>query len=181
MNKKGKLIINVLAAAGVTMVLYIALHEFGHLIVMLSAGATIDEFSIIGAHVSAHGGEYTNLSDLWLHANGALFPLISVFIYLTFYRRELNKTFYRVFSFFFSLIPMCSLFAWVFIPFAFINGKAPIGDDVTKFLFNFSQTASPLYVSAVAALLITIGAVLMIRKGVLKNYILEIKEFSKKE
>lgn len=86
-----------------------------------------------------------------------------------------------MFSFFFGLIPICSLLAWVFIPIAFLNNRAPAGDDVTKFLFNFSQTASPLYVSTVAALLITIGAVLMIRKGVLKNYILEIKEFSKKE
>ena len=181
MNKKGKLVFTVLAAAGLMVVLYIELHEFGHLIVMLSAGATIDDFSIIGAHVSAHGGNYTNISDLWLHANGALFPLIIALIYLVFYKRERNKSFYKMFSFFFGLIPICSLLAWVFIPIAFLNNQAPAGDDVTKFLFNFSQTASPLYVSAVAALLITIGAVLMIRKGVLKNYILEIKELSKKE
>ena len=69
MNKKGKLVFTVLAAAGLMVVLYIALHEFGHLIVMLSAGATIDDFSIIRAHVSAHGGEYTNISDLWLNSN----------------------------------------------------------------------------------------------------------------
>ena len=181
MNKKGKLVFTVLAAAGLMVVLYIALHEFGHLIVMLSAGETIDEFSIIGAHVSGHGGEYTNISDLWLHANGALFPMITAFIYLAFYRRELNKTFYRMFSFFIGLFPICSLLAWVFIPFAFINGKAPAGDDVTQFLLNFSQTGSPLVVSVVAALLIGIGVVLLIRKGVLKNYILEIKELSKKE
>ena len=86
-----------------------------------------------------------------------------------------------MFSFFIGLFPICSLLAWVFIPFAFINGKAPAGDDVTQFLLNFSQTGSPLVVSVVAALLIGIGVVLLIRKGVLKNYILEIKELSKKE
>ncbi len=181
MNQKGKLVFIVLAAAGLATVLYIVLHEFGHLIVMLSAGETIDDFSILGAHVSGHGGEYTNISDLWLHANGALFPLIAVFIYLTFYRRELNKTFYRVFSIFNGIIAICPLLAWVFIPFAFINGKAPVGDDVTQFLLNFSQIGSPLIVSVVAALLISIGVALVIRKGVLKNYILVIKELSKNE
>ena len=170
-----------LASVGLVLVLYIAFHEFGHMIVMLSAGATIDDFSILGAHVSAHGGEYTNISDLWLNANGALFPLIRAFIYLIFYRRELNKTFYRVFSFFVGIVPICSLLAWVFIPIAFMNDKAPAGDDVTNFLLNFSQTASPLIVCVVAAFLIGIGVVLMIRKGVLKNYILESKELRKTE
>ena len=33
--------------------LYIFVHELGHLIVMLSAGATIEDFSIFTAHVTA--------------------------------------------------------------------------------------------------------------------------------
>ena len=79
MNKKAKYIFCLLASMGIASVCYIFLHELGHMIVMLSAGAVIDDFSIIGAHVSAHGGEYTNISDLWLHANGAFLPLIIVY------------------------------------------------------------------------------------------------------
>ncbi|MGN0735322.1 MAG: hypothetical protein ACI4LP_05815, partial [Anaerovoracaceae bacterium] len=48
--------------------LYIFLHELGHMIVMLSAGATITSFGILTAHVSAEGGNYSTLSALWLHA-----------------------------------------------------------------------------------------------------------------
>lgn len=181
MNKKLKLILCLLTAMCLVLVFYIAFHELGHMIVMLSAGATIDDFSVIGAHVSAHGGVYTNISDLWLNANGAVLPLIISFIYLAFYKREVNKTFYRVLSFFIGFIPIGSLFAWVFIPFLFLSDKAPVNDDVTKFLFNFSQTNNPLIVSAAAAFLIGIGVVLMTKKGVLKNYIFEINEMRKNE
>ena len=41
MNKNLKKILNVLLAFMVTLVAYIVLHEFGHMIVMLSAGAKI--------------------------------------------------------------------------------------------------------------------------------------------
>ena len=78
-------------------------------------------------------------------------------------------------------MPICTLLVWVFIPIAFMNDHAPVGDDVTKFLLSFSQIGSPLIVSAAAVLLIGIGAALMTGKGVLKNYILEIKGQSKKE
>ena len=64
MDKKIRLIFYLLASAGVSLVCYIFFHESGHLIVMLSAGEIIDDFSIIGAHVSGHGGVYTNVSDL---------------------------------------------------------------------------------------------------------------------
>lgn len=52
MNKKSKLVFCIFASAGLMLVLYIAFHELGHMIVMLSTGETIDDFSIIGAHVS---------------------------------------------------------------------------------------------------------------------------------
>lgn len=49
-------------SAGIAIFLYILLHEFGHMIIMLSVGATITDFSIFTAHVSADGGNYTDLS-----------------------------------------------------------------------------------------------------------------------
>ena len=61
MNIKAKFILCLLSSATLLTVLYILFHELGHMIVMLSAGDTIDDFSIIGAHVSGHGGTYLAL------------------------------------------------------------------------------------------------------------------------
>lgn len=67
------------------------------------------------------------------------------------------------------------MLAWVIIPFAYLQGKAPINDDVTNFLTIFCENYHPLIVSAVAVVLIGIGIVLMIKKRVIHNFIEEIK------
>ncbi len=180
MNKKAHIAICTLVSVMLILVLYILFHELGHLIVMLSAGAIIDDFSMFGAHVSAHGGEYTLVSTLLLHANGAVLPLIISFAYLCFYKKDRESTFYRMFSVFVGVVPITSLFAWVFIPFAYIKGTAPPSDDVTQFLTSFSQIANPLFVSVIALVLIVLGIILFIKKGVLRNYISELQEMKKK-
>lgn len=53
MNKKIKRIGYILLSAGITVFLYILFHESGHTMVMLSVRATITDFSIFTAHVSA--------------------------------------------------------------------------------------------------------------------------------
>lgn len=156
--------------------LYIILHEFGHTIVILSAGGKITEFSILTAHVSSTGGNYTNLSDLWLHVNGALLPVIVSFVYVLFYKKSSTNMFYRMFSYIFSLMPICSLFAWVIIPFVYMQGNAPAGEDVTKFLYNFSHDFHPLLVSAAAVLIISAGIILIMKKDIFKNFISEMKK-----
>jgi len=176
MENKLKKAIYTFASALIVILLYIILHEGGHLIVMLSAGATITEFSILTAHVSGVGGNYTNVSDLWLHANGALFPVIMSFVYILFYKKESKSMFYRIFSYMFCLIPVASLFAWIIIPFLYMQGNAPAGDDVTKFLYNFTHDYHPLFVSAIATLIIAVGMIIMIKKEIIKNFVLEIKK-----
>lgn len=74
------------------------------------------------------------------------------------------------------LIPVASILAWVIIPFAYLQGKAPINDDVTKFLAVFCENYHPLIVSAIAAVHIGTGIVLMIKKRVLHNFIEEIRQ-----
>ncbi len=140
MNKKIKSIGYTLLSAGIAFFLYILLHEFGHMIVMLSVGATITDFSIFTAHVSADGGNYTDLSDM------------------------------------FMLIPIASMFAWVFIPFVYLHTDVPINDDVTKFLAVFCESYHPLIVSVMAVVLIGMGVFLMIKKRVIYNFIEEIKQ-----
>lgn len=118
-------------SAGIAVYLYIFLHEFGHMVVMLSAGATITDFSIFTAHVSGYGGDYTNLSKMCEDANGALFPLIISYIYTLLYQKGNTKSFYRIFSYIVTLVPVASMLAWVIIPFVYLQGNAPVNDDVT--------------------------------------------------
>ena len=163
-------------SAGIGIFLYILLHEIGHMIVILSVGGTITDFSIFTAHVSAVGGGYTNLSDMCMNANGALFPLIISYLYIMLYQKDSTKVFYRIFSYVFVLIPIVSMLAWVIIPFAYLQGNAPINDDVTKFLTVFCENYHPLIVSVTAVVLVGMGVALMMKKRVIHNFIQEIKQ-----
>lgn len=176
MNKKTKMIGSVLLSAGIMLFLYTFLHELGHMVVMLLAGATIMNFSIFTAHVSAVGGNYTNLLNMWMNANGAFFPLILSYIYMLLYKKDSTKSFYHIFSYMVSLVPISSMLAWVIIPFVYLQGNAPINDDVTKFLDVFCENYHPLIVSVAAVVFIGIGVVLMIRKRIIHNFIREIKK-----
>lgn len=166
-------------AFGIGVLGYILVHETGHLIVMLSAGAQIDDFSILTAHVSSHGGNYTEASEMWMNANGAFLPMVISIVLMLFYDRSRTNSFYRIFYFVLTLIPTCSLLAWVIIPFVYLQGKAPIGDDVTKFLEIWSRRHPPLFVSAAALILIAAALFISIKKGVIRGYIEEIKALKK--
>lgn len=176
MQRKTKVVVYFMLSVLISLPLYTLLHECGHLIVMLSAGATITDFSILTAHVSAVGGNYTIFSDLWLHANGAVLPLFVLLVYIMFYREKVESLFYHIFSYVFSLIPIGSLIAWIIIPFTYLKGNAPVGDDVTQFLNNFSQNYHPLIVSAVATLIIAISVTVIIKKGIIRKIISIVKE-----
>lgn len=176
MDKKIRKVGCLLLVALIVLLLYIVLHEGGHLIVMLSAGATITEFSILTAHVSGIGGNYTNVSDLWLHANGALLPVIVSFAYMLFYKKKSKSMFYHFFSYMVCLMSICSSLAWVVIPFLYMQGNAPEGDDVTKFLYNFSTNYHPLLICIVAALIIAVGVIVMIKKEIIRNVQIIMKQ-----
>lgn len=176
MPDKAKMVVYLLLSTVIAIFLYILLHESGHMIVMLAAGSTITDFSILGAHVSGVGGNYSRLSDMWLHANGALLPVIVSLVYMLLYKKKKESSFYRILSYIVSIAPVMSLLAWVIIPFIYLQGNAPVGDDVTKFLLIFDQNHQPLIVSAVALLLIAVNVTVMIKKDIIKNAILIMKE-----
>lgn len=171
-----KLVLSVLASAGIAVVLYILLHELGHGIVMLSAGATITDFSILTAHITAAGGVYTDLSAMWLNANGAVLPILAAYLYLVCYNPNREGTFYRVFSYMVALVPTASVIAWLTLPLSYLSGNAPARDDVTKFLDIFSRQHHPLLVSAAAAAIMAGSVALMVKKGVFRNFIGEVKK-----
>lgn len=176
MDNKVKKAVCVFTSVLLVILLYIILHEAGHLIVMLSAGATITDFSILSAHVSGMGGNYTNVSGLWLHANGALLPVIVSFVYMLLYNKNSKSIFYHAFSYMICLMPIVSLLAWVIIPFVYMQGNAPAGDDVTKFLYNFTLDYHPLIVSVVAVVMIAAGVIIMMKKEIIKTFVLEIRK-----
>ena len=173
---KVKVLLYLILAAALGVLIYILLHETGHMIVMLSVGAKIESFSIFTAHVTASGGNYSEMSELWLHMNGAVLPIMCTYVYAMLYKKESKNLFYIFMSYIIALIPIGSLFAWVFVPFVYLDGSAPAADDMTKFLDIFSKEYSPLIVSAVAVLFIVIGIFIMIRKKILYNFFIVLKD-----
>lgn len=166
----------ILPSVFVSILLYIVLHEFGHAIVLWSVDADVTEFSILSAHVSYNGGNWTCLSDKWLHLNGALFPFVVSLIYTMLYRKEYVNRFYRVISGIFVLMSISSLLAWVFIPMLYIFGQAPAGDDVYKFLYNFCFDYPAYFVSICAIVAMCCSVYLAVKKGVFANFRMTMKE-----
>ena len=165
MKQKRIIFLSVFSSVLLCVMLYIILHEIGHCIVAVSCGSNITEFSILSAHMSYSGGNYTNLSDLFLNANGVIFPLILSYIYILLYRPAVKNRFYRVISFFFALMPAFSLLPWVFFPIAYRFGVVfAESDDTMRFLYNFSSYHDPLWVTAAALILIVISVMLTVKK-----------------
>lgn len=135
MNEKAKLLLQLLAAAGIEILVYIFLHESGHALIAVCCGAKIVSFQIIGASVTSIGGTYTVFTQSLLSLAGMALPLfISVCYMLFVYRNNKTNQFYRLFSMFFSLFPVITLLAWVFVPFAYLAGDTTNPDDVIQFL-----------------------------------------------
>ena len=167
---------------GVGILLYLLVHETGHLIVMLSAGAEITEFSILKSHVTSTGGHYTYGAQLWREANGAVLPLFLCFWAMLFYKRRNTGTFYRLFHFMVALMPLGSALAWVFIPFLYVKGKAPSDDDVTKFLKLWvSHDHSPYTVAIVAAVILSAGVFIAVQVGIVRGYLDVLGKLRKEE
>ena len=49
-------------------------------------------------------------------------------------------------------------------------------DDSMNFLYNFTSSHDPLWVTAAALILIAISVMLTIKKGILRNYVEVMKE-----
>ena len=177
MERRIRMILRVIPAAFLALMLYVILHEGGHTVVALLAGSRITEFNIFlnNAHMSFDGGNYSPFMTMWLHANGALLPLVVSFVYALIFRKEIRNSFYRIFSFLFCMVSSISLIVWVVIPVLYLNGVRDMGEDGFKFVDEFSRYFSPLIVSVVALLLMSIGIFLIVWKGLLKSYISEIK------
>ena len=181
MEHKVRYIFKMISAMCLELLIYVILHEGGHTMVALIAGARITEFNILvsNAHMAYEGGNFTPFLSMWIDANGALVPLLVSYIYALLYRKEIKNHFYRIFSFLFCFVNAMSMMVWVISPFLFINGIKDMSDDSCKFIDKFNYYHNPLIISLVSFILVGIGIFLVLKKGIFKSFIEVIKEVRK--
>lgn len=168
MNQKLQNMCFTFLAAIVIVPLYIFLHESGHALVSLSCGARITAFSIFGAYTSSEGGNYNDLTYSLLHVAGVLLPILVSIGVLLFYRKDRLHAFYRITMFLVGMLSIGSACAWVIVPILYLQGKAPVADDVTKFIE--ASGVAPLLVIACAALVMGVFLLILWKKQVIQNW-----------
>ena len=173
MERRIKSALRLLSVVFFVLILYVFLHESGHAIVALFAGARITEFSLFftNAHVSIEGGNLTLFTSLWLDANGALLPLLVSFILAITYREEIRSTYYKAFCFLFTLANTCSIIVWIVVPLLYKNGYEDRGEDAFKFADKLYMYHDPRMISIVAFFLVGTGVLLIIGKRMYRPYV----------
>ena len=161
-------------------VAYIFLHELGHCIAALMFGARITEFSIITAHMRSEGGRFTPQRSMLLNAGGMLLPYIVGIVWLALYRAGGDKGglrngraggIYRSCAFIYYVASLYSVTPWILIPITYARGFAPAGDDVTKFLINYSYIGgSPVTVSSAATVMLVFYLALLTRQEPARDF-----------
>ncbi len=117
---------------------YTFLHEAGHALVGLIFGGQIGEFNVnfltMGAHVNI-AGQFTRVQDAVINVSGAGLPFL-VWLVLILALPKKGGLLVLWTKFIASSATLCSLLAWVIIPFLYLRNIAPAGDDVTQFIAN---------------------------------------------
>lgn len=168
MDLKARKIVYMFVSLLLAVPICIVLHEGGHALVAVLCGARITKFSILGAYMNYEGGIFTPVTFSLFHCAGMLLPvLVSLLLILT-YRSGSSRMFYRIFSFFFLLLPVGSILAWVIVPVLCLSGNPPQGDDIVKFIG--SSGLNPWAVSLSSLLLFGICCLGAWRKKILQNY-----------
>lgn len=168
MQNKSKILISLFVGIWIFLPLYIILHEAGHSLVAIFCSAKITKFSILGAYVETEGGVYNTYTSSLMNIAGMLFPVFISFLYIIVYRKDCDNIFYRILSFFFCVIPVFSILAWIIVPILYIMGNAPTYDDVTKFLDN--SGIHPLWLVLSSLFLQFVMIIFAGHKNVIKNY-----------
>ena len=130
--------------------------------------------SITGAYMNSSGGSYNRVTSAMLNIAGMLFPAVISIIYLLLYKREKDSLFYRLFSFLLVAAFSMPAAAWILVPVLYMLGKAPVGDDVTKFLDVTGM--NPVILILFAGGLLAVSIFLAWRKGIIRNYWKELRK-----
>jgi hypothetical protein len=156
--------LTLLIALGVALT-YTVLHEGGHALAGLVFGGRIGEVDLnffnLGAHVNIDGS-FTRFQEAVINVSGVGLPVL-VWLVLILALSKNGTPMILWTKFIASAGTLCSLLAWVVIPFFYLKNNAPISDDVTRFLAN--SGLPPLEVAFVALALFTSGWLLFIRRS----------------
>ncbi len=152
-----------LIALGIALA-YTVLHEGGHALAGLAFGGRIGEVNLnffnLGAHVYI-GGKFTRFQDAVINISGVGLPvLVWLMLILTLPKNSSPLVLWT--KFIASAGTLCSLLAWVVIPFFYMIKEAPTGDDVTRFLAH--SGLPPLSVAFVALAFFAGGWFLFVRR-----------------
>ena len=148
MKQKTNWAFSLLLSAFAAVAIYLTVHELGHLLVALANGASIQRFSLLHARVWWVGGSFGPLAAPLADAAGSLLPVLLALAALCFYKKQNASPVYQSFCLMGTVVTAASLLSWVALPVLALAGRAPAGDDVTKFLQNSSLP--PLAVSLCA-------------------------------
>ena len=168
MNVRAKVILSVLVSVLFIIPIYIILHEGGHALVAVLCGANVTRFSVFGAYMSYEGGSFTPVMLSLLNAAGMLLPVLASFVYMLTYRSNADSIPYRIFSFIVLIVPIGSVFAWIFVPVLYLTGQAPPNDDVTKFLDH--SGLNPWVVILAAVIIIACCLFIAWKKKIFQRY-----------
>lgn len=168
MNLKIKTILSLFVSILFVIPIYIVLHEGGHTLIAVFCGARITKFSLWGAYMSYEGGTFTSTTFSLVHIAGMLIPVLVAIIYMLTYRSNVISIPYRIFSYIFVLVPICSVLTWVFIPILYLADKAPQYDDVTRFINN--SGLSPWIVLFAAIIIFACCIFIAWKKKIIQNF-----------
>lgn len=152
-----------LIALGIALA-YIVLHEGGHALAGLAFGGRIREVDLnffnLGAHVNIDG-KFTRFQDAVINISGVGLPaLVWLVLILTLPKESSPLVLWT--KFMGSAGTLCSLLAWIVIPFFYLRNDAPASDDVTRLLAN--SGLPPLGVAFVALAFFVGGWFLFVRR-----------------
>ena len=115
---------------------YTFLHEVGHAAAALAQGGRLTAFSINFFDFSAHAGyagDFSPARTALIGLSGAVLPLLVWVVVMAATARRSNPV-AEWLKFISTMIVAGSLLAWVILPFFYLAGNPPAGDDVTRFL-----------------------------------------------
>lgn len=177
-NRKARILVYLLVSACIVVPLYILCHEMGHAAVAYICGADTIHISIAGAYMNSSGGSYNRATSAMLNIAGMLVPAIISIIYILLYQRKKDSLFYRLFSFLLVAAFSMPAAAWILVPVLYMLGKAPMGDDVTKFLDVTGM--NPVILILFAVILLVVSIFLAWRRGIIRNYWEELRKEEQK-
>lgn len=156
--------------------LYVFMHELGHTIIAMVCGAEITEFSILGAHMSYSGGAFSKAMFSLFHVAGVLFPIILTLPIIISYKRGKKSILYHCCHMTVCLWGVSPLLAWLIVPVVSMVSSVPQGDDVGKFIM--SSQWHPMIVFACALVILVGMLVLIIKKGIIREFSAMLKGLS---